>query len=80
MPKKSKTSVIKPTMCTSCDAPLQYDIPKGIADDKKVDQREVFGKSKSKSKKVPKGSHRMKDGTIMKDKDMPKGKKKVKKY
>ena len=66
MPKKSKTSVIKPTMCTSCDAPLQYDIPKGIADDKKVDQREVFGKSKSKSKKVPK--------------DMPKGKKKVKKY
>ena len=70
MPKKSKTSVMKPTMCTSCDAPLQYDIPKGIADDKKVDQREVFGKSKSKSKKVHK------DGTIMKDKDMPKGKKK----
>ena len=79
MPKKSKTSVMKPTMCTSCDAPLQYDIPKGVADDKKVDQREVFGKSKSKSKKVPK------DATIMKDKDMPKGKKKdpkdkVKKY
>ena len=74
MPKKSKTSVMKPTMCTSCDAPLQYDIPKGVADDKKVDQREVFGKSKSKSKKVPK------DATIMKDKDMPKGKKKGQKY
>ena len=34
--------------------------------------------AKQKRKRVPKGSHRMPDGTIMKDKDMPK--KKVTKY
>ena len=44
----------------------------------------VLGAMPSKSKKstkgkVPKGSHRMPDGSIMKDSDMPKGKKTYKK-
>ncbi len=34
---------------------------------------------KSSKGKVPKGSHRMPDGSIMKDSDMPKGKKTKKK-
>ena len=33
-------------------------------------------KSKKKNMKVPKGSHKMSDGTVMKDKDMKKKKKK----
>ena len=33
-------------------------------------------KSKKKNTKVPKGSHKMADGSIMKDKDMKKKKKK----
>tara|TARA_R110002126_G_scaffold87473_2_gene210504 strand:- start:3126 stop:3323 length:198 start_codon:yes stop_codon:yes gene_type:complete len=33
-------------------------------------------KSKMKKSKIPKGSHKMSDGTLMKDKDMKKKKKK----
>jgi hypothetical protein len=43
----------------------------------KVDAVKKIGeKRKARLSKVPKGSHRMPDGTIMKDKDMPKNKKK----
>tara|TARA_R110002110_G_scaffold392219_1_gene605706 strand:- start:421 stop:642 length:222 start_codon:yes stop_codon:yes gene_type:complete len=66
MPKKAKK------------APQNYYDMKGSVDkDKKVKQSEVFGKTKSKP--VPKGSHRMKDGSIMKDSDMKKPKKPTKK-
>lgn len=45
--------------------------------DKKISMKMVFGKNattkgKKKEKKVPKGSHRMSDGSIMKDSDMKK--------
>ena len=42
--------------------------------DNNLTQNQMFGKSK-----VPKGSHRMPDGSIMKNKDMPKKKTKSKK-
>jgi len=67
MPKKAKK------------APQNYYDMKGSVDkDKKVKQSEVFGKTKS-NKKVPKGSHKMPDGSIMKDSDMKKPKKPTKK-
>jgi len=44
----------------------------------KISQKVIFGTS-SKKTKVPKGSHRMPDGSIMKDKDMPKKKNNKKK-
>ena len=55
----------------------QFNIKDSVEKNKKIKPKEVFGKDYNK-KKVPKGSHRMPDGTIMKDKDMPnkKGKKK----
>jgi len=46
--------------------------------DNNLTQKQMFGKVPSK-KKVPKGSHRMPDGSIMKDKDMLKKKTKGKK-
>ena len=59
-------------------APQNYYDMKGSVDkDKRVKQSDVFGKKKSKP--VPKGSHRMKDGSIMKDSDMKKPKKPTKK-
>ncbi len=33
------------------DKPLQYNVPKGVKDSKKVTQKEVFGKTSKKSKK-----------------------------
>jgi hypothetical protein len=58
-------------------------------DAKKIKSKDVFEgykapKSKSKGSKskgkVPKGYHRMPDGSIMKDSDMKKGKSKKSKY
>jgi len=80
MPKKGKTT----------KAPANYyDMEGSVEKDKKVKQSDVFGKTgkakakpkakpKAKSKKVKKGYHRMPDGTIMKDSDMKKDKKKKK--
>jgi len=67
-----------------------YDMVGSVEKDKKIKHKEVFGKGTGKptgkkpkvkpkviydkSKRVPKGSHRMPDGTIMKDSDMPKPK------
>lgn len=84
MPKKGKMK----------KAPTNYyDMAGSVEKDKKVKQSDVFGKQssakakpkpKSKKTKIPKGYHRMPDGTIMKDSDMPKKKtknnKKKKKY
>ena len=51
-----------------------YDMVGSVEKDKKIKHSEVFGKGTKK--RVPKGSHRMPDGTIMKDSDMPKKNKK----
>jgi len=32
------------------DKPLQYNIPQGVKDDKKITEKEVFGKTKTKTK------------------------------
>tara|TARA_R110000765_G_scaffold196197_2_gene301700 strand:- start:347 stop:598 length:252 start_codon:yes stop_codon:yes gene_type:complete len=64
-----------------------YDMVGSVEKDKKIKHSEVFGKGTGKptgkkptgkgtKKRVPKGSHRMPDGTIMKDSDMPKKNKK----
>ena len=52
--KKQIPKQMKPvTKICFCDSVLQYNIPKGVKDSKKVSEKEVFGKSKSKkSKKV----------------------------
>eukprot|EP01051_Picozoa_sp_SAG22_P006647 SAG22_NODE_442_length_10476_cov_4.827792_4_plen_79_part_00 len=77
MPKKGKKTTKAPTN--------YYDMAGSVEKDKKVKQSDVFGKKssakakpKAKSKKVKKGYHRMPDGTIMKDSDMKKDKKKKK--
>jgi len=60
-------------ICSDCN----YNIKEETVDKKKVKEKDVFEKGK---KKVPKGSHRMPDGSIMKDKDMkstPRQKKKT---
>tara|TARA_R110000803_G_scaffold77910_3_gene142857 strand:+ start:4918 stop:5169 length:252 start_codon:yes stop_codon:yes gene_type:complete len=77
MPKKAKKT--RP-------APKDYfDMKGSVEKDKKVKPKEVFGKdavkkkpNKKPNKKVPKNSHRMPDGSIMKDSDMPKKKTKKK--
>ena len=66
MPKKKKTINVKPTMDYD---KIQIDIKGVINDDKK-----------KKSDKVPKGFHRMPDGSIMKDSDMKKKKTKKSTY
>jgi hypothetical protein len=56
MPKKKKQipKQMKPvTKICFCDSELQYNIPKGVKDSKKVSEKEVFGKIK-KSKKSKK--------------------------
>lgn len=56
MPKKYKTkkvSNIENSM--NCDKPLQYNIPKGVDDSKKVKEKEVFGKKSNKKKICPRG-------------------------
>jgi len=68
----------------ACDpnAPCQLDLKAKNEKSKRLKPKDVFDYKKeepSDRKKVPKGSHRMPDGSIMKDKDMkPKGKKKKK--
>ena len=71
----------------ACDpnAACQLDLVKKREKSKRLKPKDVFDYKKEKpsdrqsnnnKKKVPKGSHRMPDGSIMKDKDMkPKGKK-----
>ena len=47
MPKKYKTkNVNQIENSMNCDKPLQYNIPKGVKDSKKISQKEVFGKKK----------------------------------
>ena len=70
----------------ACDpnAPWQLDLKIKNDKSKRLKPKDVFDYKKeepsdkqSNNKKVPKGSHRMPDGSIMKDKDMkPKKKKK----
>jgi hypothetical protein len=65
----------------ACDpnAPCQLDLKAKNEKSKRLKPKDVFDYKKeepSDRKKVPKGSHRMPDGSIMKDKDMkPKGNK-----
>tara|TARA_R110000751_G_scaffold189513_1_gene295512 strand:+ start:255 stop:518 length:264 start_codon:yes stop_codon:yes gene_type:complete len=57
----------------------QFKVKESVEKNKKIKPKEVFGKdynNKSKKKPVPKGSHRMPNGSIMKDSDMKKSKKK----
>jgi hypothetical protein len=42
----------------------------------KISNKKMFVSNNKKDKKVPKGSHKMPDGSLMKDKDMKKKKKK----
>jgi len=51
----------------------QHEVPKRVSESKKIKPKEVFASTPKKGK-VPKGSHRMPDGSIMKDKDMTKSK------
>jgi len=73
----------------ACDpnAPCQLNLKAKNDKSKRLKPKDVFDykkeepSDKQSNKKVPKGSHRMPDGSIMKDKDMkPKGKKKKSKY
>tara|TARA_B110000285_G_scaffold200993_1_gene235277 strand:+ start:198 stop:443 length:246 start_codon:yes stop_codon:yes gene_type:complete len=71
-PKKKKTSVIKPmnTKIQGYKQPLNFNVEKALKPNK-INPKEIFD-----MKDVPKGSHRMPDGSIMKNKDMKKKKKK----
>ncbi len=51
MPKGYKTKTMKHIENTyNSDKPLQYNIPQGVKDDKKITEKEVFGKTKTKTK------------------------------
>tara|TARA_R110000822_G_scaffold2399_6_gene11361 strand:+ start:1632 stop:1895 length:264 start_codon:yes stop_codon:yes gene_type:complete len=87
MPKKKKCVNMKQceeeSMTGSTES--QHRVPESVKKYQRIDQKEVFG-SKAKGKptkatktKVPKGSHRMPDGSIMKDSAM-KNKKSKKSY
>ena len=60
MPKGYKTNVKTKPMkhienTYNSDKPLQYNIPQGVKDDKKITEKEVFGKTKgNKTKTKPK--------------------------
>jgi len=72
--KKKKKPDKKMKQCPNGEC--QHEVPKRVEESKKIKPKEVFAtlpKTKAK-KKVPKGSHRMPDGSIMKDKDMKKKK------
>ena len=71
-PKKKKTSAVKPmnTKIQGYKQPLNYNVEKALKPNK-INPKEIFD-----MKDVPKGSHRMPDGSIMKNKDMKKKKKK----
>jgi len=67
----------KPKKMKECpNGECQHEVPKAVAENKKVKPKEVFGPKYNEKKKVPKGSHRMPDGSIMKDSDMKSKKKK----
>ena len=74
-PKKKKTSSVKPmnTKIQGYKQPLNFNVEKALKPNK-INPKEIFD-----MKDVPKGSHRMPDGSIMKNKDMKK-KPKKKKY
>tara|TARA_R110000737_G_scaffold350289_1_gene388825 strand:- start:630 stop:911 length:282 start_codon:yes stop_codon:yes gene_type:complete len=59
-----------------------FNLPALVAKDSKIQAKDVFDgykkKTPAKKKTVPKGSHRMPDGSIMKDSAMPKKKTKKK--
>lgn len=74
-----KTTYMKPVLNNGQpNSALQFKVKESIAQSKKVRSKNVFdykglsNKSVNKKQKVPKGSHKMPDGTIMKDKDMKK--------
>ena len=71
-PKKKNAPVIKPmnTKIQGYKQPLNFNVEKALKPNK-INPKEIFD-----MKDVPKGSHRMPDGSIMKDKDMTKKKKK----
>ncbi len=51
MPKKPKAQKPISSNTLEVDKALQYNIPKGEKDSKKVTQKEVFGKKEKKKKK-----------------------------
>lgn len=73
--KKKPVKNMKPCPNGEC----QHEVPKRVEESKKIKPKEVFGANYKQQRKVgkgkvPKGSHRMPDGSIMKDKDMKKKK------
>ena len=84
MPKKKKKVIqMKSVSDTGVNTEAQHKVPERVEQYQKILPKEVFGKAaSSRSKgKVPKGSHRMPDGSIMKDSEMkpkPKAKGKAK--
>jgi len=74
MPKKTKKIKHVDSKKADYKQNLNYNIQKEIKPDK-IEPDKIFDGYK-KDKKVPKGSHRMPDGSIMKDKDMKKKKSK----
>ena len=80
-----KIMKFKPVDSTNPCADCQYDLIKERNKDKKLKPKDVFDFKNSdsenqKNKKVPKGSHRMPDGSIMKDSAMKKKGKKKSRY
>jgi len=76
MPKKTKKIKQVDSKKADYKQNLNYNIQKEIKPDK-IEPEKIFDgynnkRSNPKDKKVPKGSHRMPDGSIMKDKDMKK--------
>tara|TARA_R110002096_G_scaffold28391_6_gene86095 strand:+ start:123 stop:380 length:258 start_codon:yes stop_codon:yes gene_type:complete len=78
--KKTKTKVQKPMSSGTPNykQKSQYDVEKEIKPDKIV-EKDIFDGVSNKKGKVAKGSHRMPDGSIMKDSAMKKSKSKKKK-
>ena len=74
--KKTKGSRKPDKKMKQCpNGECQHEVPKRVEQSKKIKPKEVFATLPKKKKgKVPKGSHRMPDGSIMKDKDMKKKK------
>tara|TARA_R110000787_G_scaffold100165_5_gene205050 strand:+ start:1401 stop:1688 length:288 start_codon:yes stop_codon:yes gene_type:complete len=73
---KVKKTKMKEESCGVCGNG-QHKVPDSVEKAQKVKPKDVFGKNYSASKaeqtnrsKVPKGSHRMPDGTIMKNSQM----------
>ena len=75
MPKKKKKVIqMKSVSDTGVNTEAQHKVPERVEQYQKILPKEVFGKAASsrtqKPGKVPKGSHRMPDGSIMKDSEM----------